>query len=53
MVEPGAFSVPGSVEIPNNHSAIDESGIPADKTAMDKRAATFVNGFLRWIDSIK
>jgi NAD(P)H-dependent FMN reductase len=49
----GAVTVPGPLRISNIRSAFDVSGIPADKPAMDKRAAAFVNEFLRWIDSIK
>jgi len=49
----GAFTVPGPLRIPNIISAFDESGIPADKPAMDKRTIAFVNEFLRYIDSIK
>jgi len=49
----GAVTVPGPLRIPNIKTAFDESGIPADKPAMDKRAAAFVSQFLRWIDSLK
>ena len=46
----GAVTVPGPMRIAGIITAFDESGIPADKSAMDKRAIAFVNGFLRWID---
>jgi len=49
----GAVTVPGPLRIPNIKSAFDESGIPEDKPAMDKRAAAFVSQFLRWIDPLK
>ena len=49
----GADTVPGPLRIPNIISAFIDSGIPADKPAMDKRASAFVNNFLRRLDPVK
>jgi len=49
----GAITVPGPLRIPNIKAAFDESGIPQDKPALDKKAAAFVSEFLLWIDPVK
>ena len=49
----GADTVPGPLRIPNIISAFIDSGIPADKPAMDKRASAFVNNFLRRLYPVK
>ena len=41
----GAETIPGPLRIANIISSFDESGIPADKSAMDKRASAFVKNF--------
>ncbi len=47
----GAITVPGPLRIPNIITAFDESGIPADKPAMDKRASGLLRELLRYIES--
>jgi NAD(P)H-dependent FMN reductase len=49
----GAITVPGPVRIPKIISAFDGSGIPADKSAMDRRATALVHELLWFIESKK
>lgn len=49
----GADTIPGPLRIANIISSFNDSGIPADKPAMDKRASAFVRNFLRRIDPMK
>ncbi len=47
----GAITVPGPLRIPNIITAFDESGIPDNKPAMDKRASGLLRELLRYIES--
>ena len=49
----GALTVPVQFRIPNVISTFDESGIPADKPAMDKRATSLIRELLWFIESKK
>lgn len=49
----GAETIPGPLRIANIISSFDDSGIPSEKPAMDKRASAFVRNFLRRIDPMK
>ena len=49
----GADTVPGPLRIPNIITSFNDSGVPAEKPAMDRRASAFVSNFLRRIDPIK
>jgi NAD(P)H-dependent FMN reductase len=49
----GALTVPVSFRIPNITTSFDQNGIPVDKPAMDKRAATFVKELLWYIEAKK
>lgn len=49
----GAITVPGPLRIANIKVAFDESGIPADKPAMDKRASSLIRELLWHIEAKK
>ncbi len=49
----GAITVSGPIRIPNIITAFDESGFPADKQAMDKRAGILIRDLLWFIESNK
>jgi NAD(P)H-dependent FMN reductase len=49
----GAITVPGPFRIPNIITAFDESGNPADKPAMDKRASSMIRELLLYIEAKK
>lgn len=49
----GADTVPGPLRIPDIISSFSDSGVPAEKPAMDKRAAAFVRNFLRRIEPLE
>jgi NAD(P)H-dependent FMN reductase len=49
----GAITVPGPLRIPNIITAFDESGIPSDKLAMDKRASAMIGELLSYIEAKK
>ena len=46
----GALTVPRPLRIPDIENSIDESGTPADKTVMDKRAVNLVKELLVFIE---
>lgn len=45
------LTVPGQFRVPNINSSINESGIPADRQAMDKRAGPFIRELLWMIEA--
>jgi NAD(P)H-dependent FMN reductase len=45
------LTVPGQFRVPNINSSLNESGIPADKLAMDKRAGPFIRELLWMIEA--
>lgn len=47
----GAWTVPAMFPVPNVTDAFDEEGRPADKAAMDKRAARFIGEMIRCIEA--
>lgn len=47
----GALTVPVSFRIPNVQDTFDENGKPADKTEMDKKAASFVKELLQYVET--
>ena len=47
----GAITVPGPLRIPNIITAFDESGIPADKSAIDKKALNLIKELLWYIEA--
>ncbi|MFZ0283103.1 MAG: hypothetical protein WAL29_15745 [Bacteroidales bacterium] len=49
----GAMTVPKPLRIANIKVAFDESGIPADKPAMDKRASSLIRELLWHIEAKK
>ncbi len=48
-----AITVPGPMRIQNIMTAFDESGVPAEKAAMDKRADALIRDLLWFIESKK
>lgn len=48
-----AVNVPGPLRIPNILSALDESGIPADKSGMAKKANALLRDLMWHIESLK
>lgn len=48
-----AITVPGPLRIPNIITAFDESGMPADKKVMDKRAGALIRDLLWSIESVR
>jgi NAD(P)H-dependent FMN reductase len=49
----GAITVPGPLRIPNIITAFDESGVPANKSVMDKRASAMILELLSYIEAKK
>jgi NAD(P)H-dependent FMN reductase len=49
----GAITVPGPLRIPNIITSFDESGNPADKPAIDKRASSMIRELLFYIEAKK
>jgi NAD(P)H-dependent FMN reductase len=46
-----AWTVPAMFPVPKVQDSFDESGIPADQAATDKRAATFINELLWCVEA--
>ncbi|MDY0099915.1 MAG: NAD(P)H-dependent oxidoreductase [Bacteroidales bacterium] len=49
----GALTVPQPLRIPNVDKTFDEKGVPYDRTGIDKRAISFIDGLLWHIKALK
>jgi NAD(P)H-dependent FMN reductase len=49
----GAITVPSTLRLPNITTAFDESGMPAGKAELDKKATTLVDDLLWFIEAKK